>query len=957
MQTAFYVIAAALLFAAASATATAGAVPRVEANFDEGWRFHLGDAADAWQTLYDDRTWRRVNLPHDYSIEDLPPVGGPAEPSLTVVPGVWRFHRGDDLAWKNPALDDADWKEVHLPAHWSDHGDQATHSFAWYRRHIQVPRAMVGKPVFLLVGKIDDADETYVNGVRVGGLGSFPPAYSSAWEVPRRYLVPANILRGDGRDVVAIRVYNGDGEGGIYEAAHPPIRSGPFDLDAEGGTAQGYTVGGIAWYRKSFTLSASLRGRVVELAFDGVYMDARIWLNGQPIARHPYGYSPFRVNLTPYLHFGRERNVVAVRVDTSGRTSRWYSGSGIYRHVKLIVTDRVHVAPDGIFVTTPEVNRNAATVHVRARIRNTMPAACNVTIHAQIRSGDGATVGEAVRGVQIPADGEQETEERIILRHPHLWSPAHPALYSLTVRVKEGDTTRDEVSLHFGVRSIHVDAVHGFVLNGEPLKLRGGCIHHDNGCLGSCAYDRAEERRVQLLKAAGFNAIRTSHNPPSQAFLDACDREGMLVMDEAFDCWAHGKNPQDYGRFFNEWWKQDLSAMILRDRNHPSVVLWSIGNEIPEQSSAEGAERAGTLAAFVRALDPTRPVTQAAYPVDDTSKLDALFQHLDVCGYNYMPGFYVRDHERVPQRIIVGTESFPQACFEAVTQAQDHPWVIGDFVWTAMDYLGEAGIGKVVPQNPPNGWVEKPYTVSNCGDLDLCGFRRPASYYREIVWGLGHKVACFVEAPGPDGKPQKVQGWGWPDERPSWTWPGMEGNSLTVHVYSSCPRVRLLLNGRDLGSKPTTRKERFTAEWQVPYEPGRLTAVGTTEEGQELCRWELRTAGKPSRIRLIADRSHIRADGQDLAYVTVEVTDDGGEVDPNARHLIHFAVAGPGAIAGVGNADPQSMESFQQHKRSVFRGRCLVVVRAGTRPGQIILRVSAAGLKGAEILIHSDAAR
>lgn len=944
---------AALIVAAGAAVGGGNVAPRIEQNVDAGWRFHRGDVPDAWQTLYDDRGWRRVDLPHDFSIEDLPQLPGASEPALNVVPGTWRFHRGDDPQWKNPGFEDAGWKEVRLPARWSDHGDQATHAFAWYRRRIQVPPSMAGKSLLLVVGKIDDADETFVNGVKIGGMGSFPPAYSSAWDVTRRYVVPAGVLKGGGRDVVAIRVYNGDGEGGIYEAGHPPLRSGPFDLDAEGGAAQGYTVGGVAWYRKSFTLPASLRGRIVEAAFDGIYMDARIWLNGEPIAAHPYGYTPFHVNLTPYLHFGNTRNVLAVRVDTSGRTSRWYSGSGIYRHVTLIVTNPVHIAQDGVFVSTARADPEEATLRVQTRIRNEAASSLPLTVTVGIEAPDASPVAEASAKAEIGGSEEKTVDQELRVPHPRLWSPDKPALYRLTVKVVEGTRLLDQVTTHVGIRTIRVDADHGFVLNGQPLKLRGGCIHHDNGCLGACAYDRAEERRVQLLKAAGFNAIRTSHNPPSQAFLDACDREGMLVMDEAFDCWAHGKNPQDYGRFFADWWKRDLASMVLRDRNHPCVVLWSIGNEIPEQSTPQGAETAGALADFVRALDPTRPVAQAAYPVDDTARLDALFRHLDVCGYNYMPGFYVRDHERSPGRVIAGTESFPMACFEAVTGAQDHPWVIGDFVWTAMDYLGEAGIGRVVPQSPPPGWTEPPYTVSNCGDLDLCGFRRPPSYYREIVWGLGHKVACFVEAPGPDGKPQKVQGWGWPDERPSWTWPGMEGKPLTVRVYSSCPKVTLVLNGRALGTLPTTRTERFTAQWQVPYEPGELVAVGLDDRGTELCRWSLTTAGKPFRLQLAADRKEIHADGQDLSYVTVEVTDARGVLNPNAGNSIRFAISGPGAIAGVCSADPNSLQSFQQHRRRAYRGRCLVVVRAGKRPGEIVLKASSPGLKAAEIRLRA----
>jgi beta-galactosidase len=502
-----------------------------------------------------------------------------------------------------------------------------------------------------------------------------------------------------------------------------------------------------------------------------------------------------------------------------------------------------------------------------------------------------------------------------------------------------------------GIRTISVDAERGFLLNGQPIKLRGGCVHHDNGCLGACAYDRAEERRVALLKASGFNAIRTSHNPPSPAFLDACDRLGVLVLDEAFDCWKHGKTGDDYARYFEPWWQRDIDSMVLRDRNHPSVVLWSIGNEIPGQSTVEGGETGAKLAARVRELDPTRPVTQAANP-DDTTHMP-IYANLDVCGYNYMSANYVRDHGLFPRRVMAGTESQPMACFDQWMAVLDHPYVIGDFVWTALDYLGEAGVGKTAPQSTPPGYVDnRLWTVSNCGDLDLCGFKRPPCYCREAVWGRPGAIACFAEALGPDGKPESVQGWGWPDERPSWTWPGREGKPIKVRAYASAAQVRLLLNGKDLGVKPTGRDHHFTAEWEVPYAPGELVALGLDKEGKEISRWTLRTAAAPAALRLTPDRTQLAADGQDLSFVTVEVLDARGVPNPNAASLLHFAVEGPGRIVGVGNGDPRSVESFQQPERRAYRGRCLVVVKAGEQGGSVRLKATADGLQGGEAALQ-----
>lgn len=934
-------------------TARQAIPPRTVERLDAGWRFWRGDAPGAEGPDYDDSGWRGVDLPHDWTVEDLPPEAQDGTPFVAIAAGQWRFQPGDDPTWKEPGLDDEAWQTVRLPATWEAHSNYtADNVYGWYRRHLEIPAAWRGREVLLLLGKIDDVDETFVNGVKVGGMGSFPPTFRTAWDKVRRYRVPAGLLKGGGLDVVAVRCFDAQYSGGLYAADAEPQRSGPFDSLAEGGGAQGFTVGGVGWYRRRFKLPAAGRGQRCGLSFDGVYMNATVWCNGVSLGDHPYGYTGFRFDLTPHLRFGASPNTVAVRVDASGRTSRWFSGAGISRHVWLTRTGPWRVAPLGVFVSTPVVTAAQATVRVRTDLEMDAEPGGTVTLVSEVVDGQGRVVA-ADRRACAAVVGAQTPAQDLTVAAPALWSPDTPALYRVVSTLRVAGRVADRVETPFGIRRVEIDAVAGFRLNGQPLKLRGGCVHHDNGCLGACAFERADARRVELLKASGYNAIRTSHNPPSPAFLDACDRVGMLVMDEAFDCWAQGKNPQDYGRFFEAWWQRDVEAMVRRDWNHPSVVLWSIGNEIPEQATAEGAERGRRLSAFVRALDPTRPVAIAAHPgTKPWEDLDAQFAHLDVCGYNYREDRYRPDHERLPARVIAGTESFPVKCFEHWMATLDLPYVIGDFVWTAMDYLGESALGFTYFEGEPSQYATWPWTVANCGDLDLCGWKRPPSYYRDAVWGLRPTVSCFVQAPLPPGKTKElVWGWGWPDERASWNWPGCEGQPLTLRVYSSCPAVRLSLNGRVIGEQKTGRETRFTAVFQVPYEPGELRAVGLDQAGHEAAVWTLRTAREPARIRLTPDRTAITADGQDLCFVTAEVLDADGVLHPRADHGLRFRLEGPGVLAAVGNGDPRSVESFQRPERRAYRGRCLAVLRAGSQPGTLTLRATADGLSSDAVTI------
>jgi len=926
-------------------------------SFDSDWRFLRADASGAEAPGFDDSGWRLLDVPHDWSIEDLPPRDI-SVPELPAVTGQWHFQKGDDTAWKAPGFDDSNWQVVTLPDSWEHHSDYTNDNvYGWFRRHIEIPTECKGKDFDLLLGCVDDVDETFLNGERIGGMGSFPPDYRTAWDVQRRYRVPASLVHGDGSDVLAVRVFNGGGSGGIYEAGNKSIRVGPFDPgQSEGGASTGHMLGGTGWYRKHFALAATESNRLVTVRFDGVYMNADFWINGTLLGNHPYGYTGFEFDLTPFLKPAGEENVISVRVRNEGKNSRWYSGSGIFRHTWLSVTDPIYVPTSGVFVTTPQVSKDKAMVKISSEVCNSTGADADVVVRTRVLNPKGKTVQTTESQLHLPGNQTHTVEQTVEVRSPKLWSPDSPELYSAEVEIVAAGKTLDNASTYFGIRKIEVDAENGFRLNGQMLKLKGGCMHHDNGPLGSATIDRAEERRVESMKANGFNAIRTSHNPPSPAFLDACDRLGILVIDEAFDCWNEGKNGQDYHLYFKDWAGRDIASMIRRDRNHPSVVIWSIGNEIPEQFRAEATAK--MLREAVLSHDPTRPITQAI--CSDWGNVtrnwdqlsDIAFRHLDIGGYNYLPEHYETDHARNPQRVMMATESYPKDFFDYWSLVEKHPYIIGDFVWTAMDYYGESGIGHAVPSTEKDSFLMPwPWFDSWCGDIDVCGFKKPQSYYRDVVWRRS-QIEMAVHTPLPDGAWERVSGWGWPDETRSWNWPGQEGKPLQVAVYSRCESVRLELNGKVIGEKPVSAATKLTAKFDVPYQPGELRAIGLIN-GKEVATMTLKTAGEPKEIRLIADRPKIRADRNDLSYVTVEVVDRLGAVIPTAEVPIRFTITGAGELAATGSSAPNDAASFHVPLRKTYQGRCIAILRPTGSAGEITLHAEAAGLKPATIVIKT----
>jgi beta-galactosidase len=538
-----------------------------------------------------------------------------------------------------------------------------------------------------------------------------------------------------------------------------------------------------------------------------------------------------------------------------------------------------------------------------------------------------------------------------------LWSAESPNLYKAVSYIRSNNVVTDSVITPFGIRTIHADAKNGLLVNGHPTELKGGCIHHDNGPLGSATYDRAEERKIEILKQNGFNAIRTSHNPPSTPLLEACDRLGMYVIDEAFDMWQRPKNPEDYHLYFDSNWKKDLTSMIRRDRNHPAVIFWSIGNEINERADSSGLVIEKKLINEVRRLDTTRMITEAicffwdhpGWKWDTTAKAFAL---LGVGGYNYQWKEYEPDHIKFPERIMMGTESVPKESWENWQQVEQHPYVIGDFVWTAFDYMGETGIGHSILNNRPDSFAMTwPWYNAYCGDIDLTGFKKPQSYYRDVVWDRS-PVEIAVHRPLPDTMKEIVSYWGWPDEMQSWTWHVADGKPMEVRVFSKARHVRLELNGKIVGEQDIPANS-ITAVFTVPYQPGTLKAI-VSDNGSGKGTKTLQTTGSSARVRLTPDRSSISSAAGDLSYVTVEIVDQQGNIVPDAEVPLQFEIAGTGELAATGNANPSDMASFTKPERKTFRGRCIAIVRSNGDKGMITVRVKAKGLESGETQIETS---
>lgn len=741
-----------------------------------------------------------------------------------------------------------------------------------------------------------------------------------------------------------------------WSIADKPDGSPPFHRGAVSGQDSGYLPGGIGWYRRHLVLGAQEAAQTVLVHFEAIYMDADLWINGQHVETHHYGYTAFTVELTGKVHAGD--NVIAIRVDHADPSSRWYAGSGLIRPVTLELLPPVHIEPDSIQVTTPVATQENGQVVARLAVANGTAKEQHVEIAARIFSPAGIMVLQQRSQAALAPHARIKGETRFELAQPALWSPDSPNLYLLEQTIRTSDGMVDTRRTRFGIRTIAVDARNGLRINGTKFVLRGGNIHHDNYMLGAAGFPDADRRKVALMKAAGYNAIRSAHNPASQATLDAADELGMLVVDEAFDAWNKPKKAMDYARFFKQDWPADLDSLVLSGRNHPSVLFWSIGNEIPEQGTPQGIATARQMVARVRQLDDTRPVTQAVSI--DSPQNAGQFAVLDVAGYNYHAHAFAVDHRQFPERVMFTSESTSKDAFTYWRTVETMPWVIGDFVWTAVDYMGETGIGWMGYSQDWQKLGPYPWHLAYCGEIDATGRKRPAAYYREVLWKTGiDPISAFVsQPPGTEDLPDRHLfpvtsphlDWSLDDVHPSWTWPGQEGKTLDVVVYAEYPEVELFLNGESLGRKKVGVDTEYKANYRVRFAPGQLVAVGY-RDGHAAGRWELHTEGEPATVRLSVDRTQIRANGEDLAYVTAELFDaDGVPIyAQNHDRPMSIRVDGAGQLAGVGNGDPHDASSFQSGQRRSFHGRVVVVVNAATGAGPVTVRVSVPGVTSQHI--------
>lgn len=754
-------------------------------------------------------------------------------------------------------------------------------------------------------------------------------------------------MLGDSADAQAV-AYN-DADWRDLTLPHDWSIEQPFDKNMRGGGSNAFLPGGIGWYRKHFIIPANYQGKKIFIRFDGVYHRSDVYINGRHVGYRPYGFVGFEYDLTPYLKLGGE-NVLAVRVNHSDApTARWYSGSGIYRHVWLTVVNPVHVAQWGTYVTTNDITDQSATVTMTTSIKNDLANAKKIRVLSTIIDPKNREAGKISREAELPAQGVQDVAQTLAVARPMLWSLEQPLLYTLRTEVIDAQNGQvlDDYTTPFGIREIRYDVDKGFFLNGVNLKLQGVCMHQDVACLGVAVPERAWHRRLLALKELGCNAIRMSHNPPAPEMLDLCDRMGFLVIDEAFDKWK----TMYYAEFFNDWWERDLNAMLQRDRNLPSIIMWSVGNEVFEQGKPDGAAILTMLRDHVHKYEPTRPVSVALYPnkaEDRGGTKNAFAPLMDIVGYNYAEQWFAADRQDYPQRIIYSAEAFPYfRGSQEVNKAYDtlnpwyavpeHDYVIGQFIWAGFDYLGES-----------SGWPSKGWPTC---PINTCGWLKASSFFHQTVWKKQPQVYIAVLNDALDIDPGKPH-WNWPKSAAHWNFSDCAGEVLRVETPTNCETVQLFLNGENLGTRRAADFPNSTIQWHVAWRPGTLTAIGRNG-GVNADSCSLQTAGEPTRIVMTTDCATITADGQDIAHVELYLVDARGFLVPDADQLVTFRVEGEGSLAGVDNGDMRCNESYQNPARPTYWGRCLAIVRSTRQAGKIRVIAATADLPPSTVEIKT----
>ena len=808
---------------------------------------------------------------------------------------------------------------------------------------------------------------------------------------------------------------SGDFGNRVVNLPHDSMIESDVYAEAPSQAASGYYNAGVAWYEKDIDIPAEWENDQIFLRFDGAMMNATVEVNGDKACLQHYGYAPFEADITRLVYPG-EKNRVIITVNPSMQpNSRWYSGAGLFRGVELVHTPKLHVAFGGLRGFTKKIEYaqdgapKTAYLQVSAEIKNEFAENRVAEVSFDlIRDGTRETVKTSKTVAQIEPLSTGTAYMTLTVDAPKLWSAEEPNLYRLQATVREKGTykthivsaerpTEDSEAVVFGIRTVEADVKHGLRINGKTVKLKGGCLHHDNGVIGTVSVYDAEARKVKKLKEVGFNAIRTTHNPPSAALIEACDRLGMYVFDELFDAWGMGKQPGDYNQYFETDWKRDLTAFVKRDRCHPSVIIWSTGNEITERSGlGSGYVWATKLAEAFRKLDGSRPISNGICSfwnglddyltreqmkkareraaggmqnADISGKGDLLWEEyteafsngLDIVGYNYLEGKYDQDHALFPERVILGSENYPKEVGQHWPMIEKTPWVIGEFTWTAWDYIGEAGIGKASfyePGDPriSNPWGAPspfPWRTANDADFDITGAVRPQGVYRRMVFGSG-ETAVFSYDPATFDKVETLSLWGFPGVYAIWNWQGQEGKPVKVLAFSQAEEVELLLNGRTLGrakaGEATVHDMPGTFLFSITYQPGTLEAVGYAG-GKEVSRGKLTTTGEAKQIRLVAERDSLRADGQSLAYVWAEIVDENGSVAPNAAVKLTAKISGPAELLGFGSGNPITDENYTKGAFTSYQGRALAVLRAGYDKGEAKLTVQAEGFENAELTL------
>lgn len=769
--------------------------------------------------------------------------------------------------------------------------------------------------------------------------------------------------------------------------------------NSKNGSQTGFYPGGIYHYKKRFDAPMEWQNKTVILEFEGSYMNTKVYINGDYAGGYPYGYTNFYVCLDHFLKYGEINEVKVIVNNSMELNTRWYSGSGLYRNVNLLTGSQIHIPAEGIRITTPEIEENTAVAVIETKIVNQEKKNRKICLFTEVRDQLGNIVVSDSRQVTMYGHTEAKVKQRMAITEPELWDCEHPNLYYCTVRILDGEECLDEVQEHFGVRRLSMDSQNGLRLNGKMIKLRGACIHHDNGVIGACTLERAEERRCGQLKAAGFNCIRSAHNPISKAMLNACDKLGMLVIDELSDVWTQHKNVNDYFLNFQDYWETDVERMVAKDFNHPSVIMYSMGNEIQEAGTAKGAEMNRCIAAKINQLDSTRYTTNALNgtlaamdsldtiiadamssktekfqveaeeehseggsdalndllgmlhgPLADaisthpilSKKIDEFVDAIDVIGYNYLTGRHEVEHERYPNRVIYGAETFPADIVRLWDIVKRNNHVIGDMTWAGYDYLGEAGAGIFYYDGTKNFTPHWPDRAAYIGDIDIIGYRRPISYLREIVFGLRKEPYIAVERLNHYGEKSSKTPWMLKDNIASWTWNGFEGKPAKVDVYSNADEVELFLNGKSLGRKPAGEKAGYVVSYQLSYEAGELKALNY-QNGVESTSHILRTASEEVQLYVNLDHDILKADGSDLSYITVSLKDKDGNQNLQEVRNVTVTVEGSGTLQGFGSAMPSGGGSYQDTNWNTYDGYVLAVVRAGRKAGEIKVTFEAEG--------------